>query len=67
MDPPREIVDPENNLTARQRANRAYYLRNAEYKRERARYYYWLDAERQRFLRRERYWISKLENAGGEL
>jgi len=52
---PREIIDPEGCLTDRQRANRAYYVRNADLKRAAARAYYWLDAERQRELRRERY------------
>jgi hypothetical protein len=52
---PREIIDPSGDLTERQRANRAYYVRNADLKRAVARVHYWLDVERQRQLRRERY------------
>jgi hypothetical protein len=52
---PREIIDPEANLSARQRANRVYYLRNVDLKRAAARVYYWDDAEHHKAIRRERY------------
>ena len=64
---PPEIIDPLGTLTTKQRAMRAWYLRNREAHMARSRLNFWKDRERQLLLRRERYYISRYIQRRGNL
>jgi len=56
---PPEVIDPLGNLSARQRGQRKWYLKNAERKRIASLRYYYKNKARASAIQRETYWIRK--------